>query len=106
METDLQELLWAIFQYFISPVLWLLQIVVIVYVVMSWLIVGGIVQAYNPTTRQIMQFCGSIIEPLARPLRRILPRIGNLDLSVFALILIIGFLQSYALPRLISLVPF
>jgi uncharacterized protein YggT (Ycf19 family) len=39
-------------------------------------------------------------------LRRILPRIGALDLSLFALILIIGFLQGYALPRLISLVPF
>jgi YggT family protein len=101
-----RELLGALFIYFISPVLWLLQIVIIVYVVLSWLIVGGVVQPYNPTTRQIMQFCGSIIEPMARPLRRVLPRIGNLDLSVFALILIIGFLQSYALPRLISLVPF
>lgn len=105
-ETDVRELLGALFVYFISPVLWLLQIVIIVYVVLSWLIVGGVVQRYNPTTRQIMQFCGAIIEPLARPLRRILPTFGNLDLSLFALMLIIGFLQGYAIPRLIMLVPF
>jgi len=101
-----RELLGALFVYFISPVLWLLQIVIIVYVVMGWLIIGGVVQQYNPTTRQIMQFCGSIVDPLCRPLRRILPRLGALDLSLFALILIIGFLQGYAIPRLISLVPF
>lgn len=101
----MQELLWALFQYFISPVLSLLLIVIIVYVVLSWLIVGGVVSQYNPTTRQILQFCGSIVDPLARPLRRMLPRLGMFDLSVFALILIIGFLQGYAIPRLISLVP-
>lgn len=102
----MRELLGALFVYFISPVLWLLQIVIIVYVVMGWLIIGGVVQQYNPTTRQIMQFCGSIVDPLCRPLRRFLPRLGALDLSLFALILIIGFLQGYAIPRLISLVPF
>ena len=102
----MRELLGAIFIYFISPVLWLLQIVIIVYVVLSWLMVAGVVSPHNPTTRDIMRFCGSIVEPLARPLRRILPRLGNLDLSVLALILIIGFLQGYAIPRLIMLVPF
>ncbi len=101
----MQELLWALFQYFISPVLWLIQIVVIIYVVLSWLIVGGVVSQHNPTTRQLLQFCGSIVEPMARPLRRILPRLGMFDLSVLALMLIIGFLQGYAIPRLISLVP-
>jgi len=102
----LRELLGALFVYFISPVLWLLQILIIVYVVLSWLIVGGVVSHYNPTTRQIMGFCESILNPMLRPIRRIVPRIGQLDLSLFVLILIVAFLQGYALPRLISLVPF
>jgi YggT family protein len=102
----LRELLGAIFIYFISPVLWLLNIVIIVYVVLSWLIVAGVVQQWNPTTRGIMRFCGSIIDPLVRPLRKIIPPLGGLDLSLLALILIIGFLQGYLIPKLISLVPF
>ncbi len=101
----MRELLFAIFFYFISPILWLLQIVIIIYVVMGWLIVGGVVSQYNPTTRQILRFCASIVEPLARPLRRILPRLGMFDLSVLVLIMIIGFLQGYGIPKLISLVP-
>jgi len=104
-ETDLQELLFALFQYFISPVLGLLQIVILVYVVLGLLIATGVVSQYNPTTRQIMLFCGSIVEPLARPIRRILPRFGMIDLSLFVVMLIIIFLQGYAIPRLISLVP-
>jgi len=101
----LQELLWALFQYFVSPILWLIQIVIIIYIVLSWLIYGGVVSQYNPTTRQLMQFCGSIVEPMARPLRRVLPRLGMFDLSILVLVLILGFLQGYAIPRLISLVP-
>ena len=102
----MRELLGAIFVYFISPVLWLLNIIIIIYLVLGWLIVFGVVQQYNPTARQVMRFCESILEPMLRPLRKILPRIGMLDLSLFALILIIGFLQGYLLPKLISLVPF
>jgi YggT family protein len=101
----LQELLFALFRYFISPVLWLLLIIILVYVVMSWLIVGGVVSQYNPTTRQILRFIESILNPLLRPIRMIVPRIGQLDLSVFVLALIISFLDGYAIPRLISLVP-
>jgi YggT family protein len=102
----LQGLLWAIFQYFISPILWLLNIVIIVYIVLSWLFVLGVVQQYNPTARGIMRFCQSIIDPLARPIRKIVPRLGMLDLSLFILVLIIAFLQGYLIPTLISLVPF
>jgi len=102
----LRELLGALFIYFISPILWLLQLVIIVYVVLSWLLVFGVVPRYNPTTRGIMNFCESIINPLVRPIRMIIPRIGMLDFSLYILILIIAFLQGYAIPRLISLVPF
>ena len=78
---------------------------ILVYVVLGLLIAMGVVSQYNPTSRQIIQFCGSIVEPLARPIRRILPRFGMIDLSLYVVMLIIIFLQNYAIPRLISLVP-
>jgi len=102
----LRELLGALFVYFISPVLWLLLIILIVYVVLSWLMAFGIVQRHNPTTRGILGFTESILEPLLRPIRRMLPRTGGFDFSVLILALIIVFLRDYAIPRLISLVPF
>ena len=102
----MQGLLWAIFTYFISPSLSLLQLVIIIYIVLSWLLVFGVIPRFNPTTRGLMGFCEAIINPLVRPIRKIIPPIGNFDFSLFVLILIIGFLQGYALPTLISLVPF
>src|SRR5262245_37491287 len=104
-EPDLQGLLWAIFVYFISPILWLLNIVIIVYLVLGWLFALGIVPQYNPNARGIMRFCESIIDPLVRPLRKFVPRLGMLDLSLLVLIMLIGFLQGYLIPTLISMAP-
>jgi len=42
---------------------------------------------------------------VARPIRRFIPPIGRLDLSVLIILLSIPFLRDYAIPRLISLIP-
>lgn len=53
--------------------------VILIYVIMSWISPG----TYNPAAR-LME---SIAQPVLRPLRRLLPSIGGLDLSaLFALI--------------------
>ena len=53
-------------------------ILLIVYVVMSW------VQARSPMSDVVTRLC----EPLLAPLRRVLPQLGGLDLS--ALVLLVG----------------
>jgi YggT family protein len=102
----LRDLLLALHAYFISPILSILLIVLIIYVVLGWLVVFGVVQRYNPTTRGIMTFLDSILRPLLRPIQKIVPPIGQLDLSVLILALIIIFLRDWAIPRLFLLVPF
>lgn len=53
--------------------------IILIYVIMSWISPG----TYNPAAR-LME---SIAQPVLRPLRRLLPSIGGLDLSaLFALI--------------------
>lgn len=102
----MQELLMALYIYFVSPLLWLVAIGLLVYVVISWLLVMGVVDRQNPVPLQIYNFLGSAFEPMLRPLRRMLPNLNGIDLSVIFLILIIQFLNGYAIPRVISLVPF
>ena len=102
----MQELLGALFIYFLSPLLWLIAFALLVYVVISWLLVAGIVDSRNPVPLQIYNFLGSAFEPMLRPIRRIIPSFNGIDLSVLFLILIIQFLNGYAIPRLITLVPF
>ena len=105
-DMPLQELLLALFVFFISPILWLIAIALLVYVVISWLLVAGIVDSRNPVPLQIYNFLGSAFEPMLRPIRRVIPPFNGIDLSVLFLILIIQFLNGYAIERLIRLVPF
>ena len=102
----MRELLFALHVYILSPILWLFAIAIIAYVVMGWLFTAGVIQTHNPTPRQIYGFLHSVVDPLARPIRRYVKPIGNLDLSVLLLILIIQFANGYAIQRLISFVPF
>ena len=102
----MQDLLTALYGYFISPILTIYFFALIVYVVIGWLMVGGVVDNRNQTVRSIYQFLFSIIEPVARPIRRIIPPLGNLDLSILVIALAIPFIRDWLLPRIILAVPF
>ncbi|MEI9996049.1 MAG: YggT family protein [Rhizomicrobium sp.] len=59
----------------------LAMLVVIVSVIMSWLIVLGVLNMSNPTVRQVLRTLDALTEPLYRRVRRVIPPVGNLDLS-------------------------
>ena len=70
----------------------LLFIIMLVMALMSW-----VVQGYNPTQVILHQLC----EPVLRPIRRIIPNIGGLDLSIlvaFLLLNVINIMLSGAVP--------
>lgn len=102
----MQDLLFALYGYFISPILTIYFFALLVYVILGWLMVGGVVDNRNQTVRSIYQFLFSIIEPVARPIRRIIPPLGNLDLSILVIALAIPFVKDWLLPRIILAVPF
>jgi YggT family protein len=101
-----QDLLSALYLYFISPILTIYFFAIIAYVVLGWLLMAGVVEQRNMTVQQIYSFLHSIIEPVAGPIRRFVPPIGNLDLSVLIILLAIPFIRDWLLPRLIMAVPF
>ena len=57
-----------------------------------------IINRFNPFVQRIYQTLTQIIEPLLRPIRRLmhryLPALGGVDLSVIVLILLIQFTQN------------
>ena len=78
-----------------NPFLWLIHTVINIYfwiilamVIMSWLIAFGIVNRSNPYVRQIGYALDRLTDPLLRPIRRLLPDLGGLDVS--PIILLIG----------------
>ncbi len=77
----------------IRAILGLISIVLIVYVVISWLYAFDIVDRRNQFIRSTWEFCGRVTDPLLRPLRRLIPPIAGVDLSVLVLLLVISLVQ-------------
>ncbi|MBN2209318.1 MAG: YggT family protein [Candidatus Coatesbacteria bacterium] len=77
----------------LDSVLTLLIYVIVIRVVLSWIIRPNPYAAPN----SVVQFFNSVTEPLLNPLRRILPRLGPLDLSPMAAILILVFVKTFML---------
>ena len=80
--------------------LWLFDTVVTLYVylliasaILSWLVAFNVVNERNPIVAQIGDFLYRVTEPALRPIRRILPNLGGIDISPVILILIIFFIQ-------------
>ena len=66
----------------------------IIYVVVSWLIAFNVINTYNRFVSTVLNFLYQITEPPLRPIRRVLPVLGGIDLSPLALILIIILIRS------------
>ena len=82
-----------------NPILWLVHTVINIYfwiilamVVMSWLVAFGIVNRSNPYVRQIGYALDRLTDPLLRPIRRVMPDLGGLDISPIILLIGLQFL--------------
>jgi YggT family protein len=78
----------------IRAILGLIQVVLIVYVVISWLFAFDIVSRRNSFVYSIFEFTRRLSDPLLRPLRRLIPLVGGVDLSVLVMLLIVSLLQT------------
>jgi YggT family protein len=76
--------------YFALNLVWWL---IIISVVASWLVAFGVINTRNTTVYRILDMLNRATEPLYRPIRRIIPPMGGLDLAPMVLILIIYILQ-------------
>ncbi len=75
-------------------VLELYQIVLIVWVVFSWLAAFNVVNTSNGFVRTVMNVLWRLTEPALRPIRRIVPLVSGLDFSPLILLLAIYFLRG------------
>ena len=66
--------------------------VILASVIVSWLVAFGVINTYNSTVRMIMDVIYRLTEPALRPIRRVLPDFGAVDLSPIALWLILYFI--------------
>lgn len=80
----------------------ILMWIIIVQAIMSWLIAFNVINTYNDFVRQFLYALDRITEPLYRPVRKIMPDFGALDLSPMVVLLFIYILRNIILPSLVS----
>jgi YggT family protein len=61
---------------------------------MSWLINFGIVNTQSSFVNMIGNFLYKITEPLLRPIRKLLPEFGGVDISPVILIILLIFFRN------------
>ncbi|PTQ13462.1 osmotic-shock protein [Sphingomonas oleivorans] len=91
----------ALFQ-IIDLLLRVLSWIIIIQAVLSWLVAFNVINVHNDLVRQFLQGLDRMTEPLYRPIRRILPDFGSLDLSPLVVLLLIQIVRSIILPNLIA----
>jgi YggT family protein len=67
--------------------------IVVIAVVVSWLVAFGILNTYNEFARTVVRALAALTEPVFRPIRRMLPSLGGLDLSPLIVLIVIWFLE-------------
>ncbi len=82
----------------ISNIISLINWALIIWMVLDLLIHFDVVNRHNPLIQKVYFTLGKLLEPLLRPIRRllarVLPDLGGIDLSPLVLVLLLNFLNN------------
>ena len=79
----------------VHTVISLYSIVLIVYVVLSWLTAYNVVNPRHQIVVGIGRITSALVDPVLTPIRKIVPNIGGLDISPIILLLVLHFLDVF-----------
>jgi len=68
--------------------------ILIIWVIISWLVAFDVINTRNRAVYLVSDFLYRITEPALRPIRRVVPDLGGIDISPVVLLLGIWFLRS------------
>ena len=68
--------------------------VLIISAIFSWLYAFNVINSSNQFVNSVGMFLYNVTEPALRPIRRLLPNLGGIDISPVILLLIIFFVRS------------
>ena len=83
------------------PLLRVLSIAIEIYIylliamaILSWLVAFDVLNPRSSVVRTVGHFLWRITEPALRPIRRVLPNLGGIDIAPVILILLLIFIQE------------
>ena len=85
-----------ILQILLSTLWW----IIIIQAVLSWLVAFNVINVHSDFVRTVLTALDRMTAPLYRPIRRIMPDLGALDLSPLVVLLLLSIIQQVFMPRL------
>jgi YggT family protein len=74
--------------------------IIVVQAILSWLIAFNVINTHSDFVRTAWNALQRMTEPMYRPIRRVLPDFGALDLSPLVVLLILYILSNIVLPNI------
>lgn len=74
--------------------------IIIIQAILSWLVAFNVLGNRNETVSQIYWALDKLTEPVYRPIRKIMPDFGALDLTPMVVLLLIIIVQRVLLPMI------
>ena len=68
--------------------------------ILSWMMAFSVINVQNKLVYTVVSFLYRITEPPLRPIRRIVPNLGGIDISPIILILLLYFIRDLVLDNL------
>lgn len=84
----------------VAFLLYVLWWIIIIQAVLSWLVAFNVVNTSNDFVRSILYALDRITDPLYRPIRRLMPDLGALDLSPLVVLLVLYILMNIIIPNI------
>ncbi|GEQ97659.1 membrane protein [Iodidimonas gelatinilytica] len=81
--------------FLVNSAIGIFKIILIVWVITSWLVAFNVINTRNQFVASLMEFLYRATEPALRPIRRIVPDLGGIDISPLILLLLVQAIQIF-----------
>ena len=81
----------------------LLVVAIIISAVLSWLVAFDVINLRNPFVYNVARFLDAVTRPVLRPVQKVIPAIGGVDISPIIVLLVIQAFRTYLLPQILLL---
>ncbi len=78
----------------IDAILQIYTWILIIYVIMTWLVQFNVMNMRNQFVAMIGNVLHRLTDPVLRPIRKIMPNLGGLDISPVVLLLLLFFIRN------------
>ena len=78
----------------LAEILHLYMLCIIAWVILATLISFKVVNAYQPVVQKLMYTLNRLVDPALRPIQKLLPDLGGVDISPVILILLLNFAHN------------